>query len=111
MSKKVAIPAKAPVKNTLGDLRALHDRSVIVPNRIREALALLRKSGRAWMYETDFVGLVKPAIGNTDMSKYRAQFERFWTETPATNGKSSVRKVWFATEALRNQWLEEIGSG
>lgn len=108
MSKK---PPAKPTKNTLSDLRALHDRSVIVPNRIRDALAQLRKMGRAWMYESDFAQLVKPPIGNQDISKYRGQFDRFWTETPSTNGKSSVRKVWFATEALRNQWLEEIGSG
>ncbi|MGO8847258.1 MAG: hypothetical protein ACLQFI_18370 [Methylocella sp.] len=96
------------IKKTLTDLRAIHDRSVVVPNRIRACIAALVASGNEWAYEGDFMSLVKPPISGTDISKYREQFTDFWADMPAMNGKSHVRRAWFATKKLADKWKEEV---
>jgi hypothetical protein len=94
---------------TIEDLRATHDRTVVVPNRIRQAIAILKASGDEWAYEQDFIALVKPPIANVDIAKYRGQFLDFWADMPSSNGKSSVRRVWFATKASADKWKETVG--
>jgi hypothetical protein len=94
---------------TIADLRAVHDKTVVVPNRIRAALAALAASSDAWAYEQDFIRLSKPPIACMDISRYRDQFTDFWADTPGTNGKSSVRRVWFASKKLADEWKETIG--
>jgi hypothetical protein len=96
-------------KKTLADLRAAHDKAVMIPNRIREALEILAKSGDDWVYEVDFLALTKPGISTIDASKFRNGFEDWWADMPATNGKSSVKRVWFASKKLCAQWKETIG--
>lgn len=95
-------------KQSLADLAALHDKKVIIPTRIRAALTKLQDSGDDWIYESDFLKLVSPPIGNNDISKYRDQFADLWTETPSTNGKNSTRRVWFASKKLADKWKEQI---
>lgn len=96
-------------KKTLADLAAVHDRKIVVPNRINQAIAALQATGDDWAYEQDFLALVKPPIANIDISKYREQFADFWAEMPTTNGKSSLRRVWFATKAAAKKWKETVG--
>lgn len=93
---------------TLDDLRATHDRTVVVPNRIRLAITALKDSGDQWAYESDFMQLVKPPIGTTDIARYREQFTDFWAELPGTNGKSSIRRAWFPTKELAAKWKETV---
>lgn len=98
----------ATAKRTLADLSAAHDKKIIVPNRIRAALAVLVDSGNDWVYESDFLKLASPPISGADISKYRGKFLDFWHETPATNGKSSARKVWFASKSLAVKWKASL---
>ena len=95
-------------KRTLADLSAAHDRKVMVPNRIREALKILVDSENDWVYEADFVKLLTPPIGAADCSRYRAQFDGFWADAPSVNGKASARKVWFANKALCAKWKASL---
>lgn len=95
---------KSP-KKTLADLHAIHDRNVVIPNRIRAGLELMTDD---WMYEQDFVTLAK--VSNTDISRFRDQFVEFWAATAGTNGKTTVRRVWFANKKLATAWKEKIGA-
>jgi|SRR5579863_10419228 len=98
----------ATVKRTLADLSAAHDKKVMIPNRIRAAIAALASTGNDWVYELDFIKLALPPISGSDISKFRGQFPDFWAETPPVNGKSSSRKVWFATKALCAKWKASL---
>lgn len=98
----------AKAKRSLADLSAVHDRKVVVPNKIKTALAALAASGDDWMYESDFAKLTVPAISNTDMGKYRDSFVDFWDVMKPTDGKSSARRVWFATKALAEKWKASL---
>ncbi len=100
--------ATVKAKRTLADLSAAHDRKVMVPNRIREALKALVDSLNDWVYEADFIKLVSPPIGAADCAKYRSQFDGFWSEAPSVNGKASARKVWFANKALCAKWKASL---
>lgn len=94
---------------TIADLRATHDKSVVIPNRISAAIAALVQSGDEWIYECDFMKIAKPPISSVDISRYRDQFSDFWAEMPTTSGKSSIRRVWFATKKAADQWREVSG--
>jgi hypothetical protein len=97
-------------KKTLADLRAIHDRDVVVPNKIKAAIAQLVASGDEWAYEHDFMKLLVPNISQTDMGKYRDQFRDFWVDMPSMHGKSGVRRVWFATAKLAAAWRGTQGA-
>jgi hypothetical protein len=94
---------KQPGK-TLADLRAVHDKNVVVPTRIKAALIKMAESGTEWEYEGDFVKLT--GLGQVDFSRFRDRFADFWAELPSTNGKSSTRRAWFATKKLADAWKE-----
>lgn len=93
MSK--AKPAAAPSKSrSLSDFRAVHDRSVIVPSKIKGALAELAKGGPDnWEYESEFAK--RAGLGNSDISTYRDQFTDHIVQ-PRGRGLSA-RRVWVAT--------------
>lgn len=99
------VPTVKAAGKTIADLRALHDKNVLIPNRIKAAIAVLAKDGpENWAYEGDFVKLVVPGISPIDLRDYRDQFSEFWDEMPATNGKRDARKVWFATAKAKIKW-------
>lgn len=100
---------KAKKGNTIADLRAVHDKSVVIPNRIKAALNQLHASGDAWIYESDFMRLCKPPVSGQDIARFRDQFQDFWAEMPSVNGKNQVRRVWFATKSAADEWKESIG--
>lgn len=88
---------------TLADLRAVHDKSVVIPNRIRAAITKMALDGpENWLYEVDFMKLAN--VGVIDMRDFREAFKDFWAEMPATNGKSTARRVWFATKKAADAW-------
>jgi hypothetical protein len=93
-------------KKTIADLRAIHDKSVVIPNRIKGALAALKASGDAWTYETDFIRMAKPPLSSIDISRFRDQFSEYWADMPAVDGKKTARKVWFTTPAGKKAWEE-----
>lgn len=77
---------------TLADFRAAHDRNVIVPAKIKKALADLEKAGAEnWLYESDFIKLA--GISQTDIGMFREQFADHIVETTGRNSK----RVWFAS--------------
>ncbi len=85
-------PKKKAVK-TLADFRAAHDKNVIIPNKIRAALAAMAIEGpESWEYEVDF--LRRAGVSTTDLGAFRDQFEEYIVEAKA----KTVKRVWFATE-------------
>ena len=95
-------------KKTINDLRALHDKSVVIPNRIKGALAALKASGDVWAYEADLMALAKPPISTTDFARYREGFADYWVEVPAAQGRNATRRVWFATAAAKKSWEDSV---
>jgi hypothetical protein len=89
-------PATPPVKKAAGksveDFRALHDKSYIVPRKIRAAIEALGPEG--WEYELGFLKLA--GLSTTDMAAFRDQFEEFIVSTPGHNPK----RIWAGSKAL-----------
>ena len=81
-----------PTGKTLADFRAAHDRNVIVPAKIKKALADMEaEHAENWAYEGDF--MKRAGISQTDMGMFREQFAEHVIETTGRNAK----KVWFAS--------------
>lgn len=77
--------------NTLDSFRALHDESVVVPNKIRAALAtVMKESAEGWRYEGDLLKLA--GISTTQLAGYREEFKNHIVEIGGRNAK----RVWFA---------------
>ena len=90
MSK--SIPKTKAAGKTLADYRSAHDKNVIVPNKIRKALAEMEAEGAEnWEYEQDFMR--RAGLCQTDIGTFRPQFEDHVVET----GGRKPRKVWFAS--------------
>jgi hypothetical protein len=98
-------------KKTLVDLRATHDKNVVIPNRIKAALAALAASGDEFAYEGDFIALTKPKISTTDFAKFRSQFVDFWAEVSDIGSGSNSKRVWFPTKKLADKWKVETSHG
>jgi hypothetical protein len=80
---------------TLADFRNAHDPNVIVPNKIRAALASMLKEGpEQWEYEGEFIK--RADISQTQMGAFREQFIDYIIEAPSTASGRSGRRVWFA---------------
>lgn len=87
-------PEKTPGK-TLADFRAAHDRNVIVPAKIRKALAEMEaEHAENWDYELDFMR--RAGLSQTDMGAFRPQFADHVVEVSGKNPK----KVWFASAKI-----------
>lgn len=89
---------------TLADLRAIHDKNVVVPTRIKAAIRAMGEVKTECEYESDFIK--RTGLSQVDFSRFRDQFTDFWAELPSTNGKSSARRAWFATKKLADAWKE-----
>lgn len=77
---------------TLDDFRAAHDKRVIVPAKIRKALAEMEEEHpENWEYELDFMR--RAGVSQTDMGAFRSLFEIHVVEVGGKNPK----KVWFAS--------------
>lgn len=78
---------------TLSDFRAAHDQNVIIPTKIRAALAAMLKEGpEQWEYELEF--LKRAGVSTTQLAQFRDQFEAH--VVVAGTGKSGGKRVWFA---------------
>lgn len=84
----------------LNDFRLLHDKSLIVPAKIKAQLARMGKD--AWEYEADFLRAagVRPA----DLTPFREQFEDFTVMTPGKNPK----RVWVGSKAMAEKMREML---
>lgn len=88
-----------PTGKTIDDFRAQHDKSFIVPKKIREGL---EKLGDSWEYEVEF--MKRCSLSTTDLSTYRPQFMEFVVET---NGKNQKR-VWAGTKHFAAKLREKV---
>ena len=78
---------------TLADFRAAHDKNIIVPEKIRKALAAMLKEGAEnYEYEAEFIR--RAGVSQTDMGLFRAQFEDEHVVNVGT--ERSPKRVWFA---------------
>jgi hypothetical protein len=101
--------SKTTKANTLSSLRATHDRRVVIPNKIRTALAAMAKSGDEWKYDEEFRKLA--GVSPADLKEFRddKEFKDLWAEMPATNGRrtcgasGSPPKNWL-TPGRQSKW-------
>ncbi len=94
--------SKEKTGRSLDKFRELHDKSYIVPKRIRDALKDL---GNGWLYELEFMKLA--GISSTDIGAYRDGFEEFWFMASHA-GRNSAKRVWCGTKAFAEK-LREMG--
>ena len=98
---------KPPVKPTGGkdfeSFRAAHDKSFIVPKRIKDGLAAL---GDSWEYEAEFIK--RCGVSQTDFAFYREHFADFYVETSGSTNKRGKR-VWAGTKAFATK-LREVAT-
>lgn len=98
-----AAPAKKKPGKTLDELRSAHDKAVIIPDRIRTAIAAIAAGGAEnWLYDEDMRKLAN--ISPPDMRDYREEFKDFWAVMPSTNGKKTARLVWFGSKKTAAAW-------
>jgi hypothetical protein len=84
---------------TAADFKALHDRSVIVPNKIRETLAALVKVGpEHFEYDEAFRGMC--GLQAAELAEYRDQFKKHWFITPGRSSNKGGKRVWFGNAAV-----------
>lgn len=88
---------------SLDDFRAAHDKSYIIPTRIRDALKQL---GDSWEYEVDF--LRRCALSTTDLATYRDEFEADHIVIVAGSTRSSPKRVWAGTKELATKLREMV---
>lgn len=96
---KSAPPEKSAGRTVL-DFRAEHDKSYIVPKRIRDAL---QKLGNSWEYEVGFLRLA--GLSTTDLATYRDEFSEYLVLVGGRNPK----RIWAGTVELAKQ-LREMAS-
>lgn len=89
-------PAAKPAKS-VDTFRNLHDRSVIIPRKVKAALAKLAAGNpEHWEYETDFVKLA--GVGTQDLPKFREDFrDHIRMASQEIGSKRRPKVVWFAT--------------
>ncbi|MBP8231776.1 MAG: hypothetical protein KAY22_05680 [Rhizorhabdus sp.] len=90
--------AKTKAKaRTLADFRAAHDQSVIVPNKLRTALAQLQAEGgdENWEYESDF--LRRAGVSNSVIGQYRDQFATHIASVRVSTHGGGFKRIWIAT--------------
>lgn len=80
---------------TIADFRSAHDANVIVPNKIRAALAgMLKEGSEQWEYELDFIK--RAGLSTTQISQFREQFLDHVIEASGGASGRNAKRVWFA---------------
>lgn len=83
-----------PKARTAADFRAAHDKDVIVPNKVRAALAKLLEIGpEHFEYDEGFRALC--GVQAAELANYRNKFAQHWFLTPGTSGGKGTKRVWF----------------
>lgn len=81
----------------LTEFRSSHDKSFIVPSKIREALKQL---GSSWCYEAEFLKLA--GLCTTDLANYRDEFEEHIVMVERT------KRVWCGTKDFAGKLREMV---
>jgi hypothetical protein len=92
---------KSTTGKDLAAFRAAHDKSFIVPQKIKAGLAAL---GDSWEYEAEFIK--RCGSSQTDFAAYRDEFSDFFIEARGT-GKTPKR-VWTGTKAFAAKIRETV---
>ena len=88
-------------KKTLADFKAAHDKSFIVPQRIKTALDALGKDG--WEYEAEFIK--SSGVNQNDIAKFREQFAE---QVVLVRQDGREKRVWAGSVALANKLREML---
>ena len=84
---------KKPIGKDLAAFRAAHDKSFIIPKRIRDALEAL---GDSWEYEGEFIR--RCGVSPLDFSTYRDQFQDFYVDT--STQRDRAKRVWAGSKVF-----------
>lgn len=82
---------------SLAEFRASHDKSFIVPQKIKEGL---KKLGGGWEYELGFLRLA--GLSTTDLANYREEFEEYVVLVDRT------KRVWCGSKELAVKLREMV---
>lgn len=98
MTGKVTMASKS---KSLADFKSAHDKSFIVPAKIKAGLDKLGSDG--WEYELDFckAALVSP----NDIAKFREQFSE---QVVLVKQDGRERRVWAGSKALATKMREML---
>lgn len=83
----------------LAQFRAAHDKSFIVPKKIREALAEL---GDGWEYEKEFVQ--RCGLAQVDFAAYRDEFTEYYVSVGGKNPK----RCWAGTKTYAKKMQDNL---
>ena len=86
--KRASQPKGDATGRSLSEFRATHDKSYIVPKKIRDGLA---KLGEGWEYEMNFAKIA--GISLSDLAAFRSLFEEHLVVVDRT------RRAWAGTKA------------
>ncbi len=95
-AKAVASGAK-----TLSDFRETHDKSFVIPKKIKEGLASLGPAG--WEYELDFIR--RTGVNTQDFARFREQFEEYFV---VVNDGRNTKRVWAGSKSLADKMREMV---
>lgn len=87
---------------TAADFKAAHDKSVIVPTKIRAGIAALLKIGpEHFEYDDGFRALC--GLQAAELATYRDLFKKHWFMTPGRAGGKAGKRVWFGNPKLADK--------
>lgn len=91
----------ATAKKSLADFKSAHDKSFIVPTKIKAALEKLGNDG--WEYEHDFSKLA--GVSSNDIAKFREQFNE---QVIIIKSNGREQRVWAGSKALAAKMREML---
>lgn len=83
------------------EFRAQYDKNIIVPTKIRDALAKLAKrraDGTAWEAELQF--LKTAGLSTTDLAAFREAFAQYYVNVGT---ERAPKRVWFGSRAAADK--------
>ena len=83
----------------LAAFRSAHDKSFIVPKKIKEALEAL---GDSWEYEGDLIR--RCGLSQIDFANYRDHFSEHWFLV----GGKSPKRIWAGTKKFCDSLREKV---
>lgn len=85
----------------LDSFRNQFDKRVIVPNKVRAALAaMLNVSPEAWLEENDFAE--KAGVTKEELRPHREEFDRHIVEVKL-KGRSAPKRIWFGDHKVADK--------
>lgn len=93
--------AKTPGRS-MSDFQATHDKNIVIPTKIKAALAAI---GEEYRYEFEF--LKEAGISINDLARFRDQFDGHMVVVRTRDSKP--KNVWFGTTANADKAREMDG--